>query len=56
MKNIKIREAVRKKRLRFYEIADVLGISPEHLSRKLRHELPPDEQKKILEIVENYKF
>ena len=56
LKNTEIREAIRKKRLRYYEIAEALGIAPETLSRKLRTELPPDKQEEILEIIENFEF
>ena len=52
MKNLEIRQAVAKHRLRFYEVADALGISEFTLSRKLRKELEDDEKKKILAAID----
>lgn len=52
MKNLEIRQAVAKNRLRFYEVADALGISEFTLSRKLRKELEDDEKKKILAAID----
>lgn len=37
--------------VRMWQIADELGILDSNLSRKLRHELPPEEKKKILGII-----
>lgn len=38
--------------VRLWQIADALGILDCTLSRKMRHELQPDEKKRILEIIE----
>lgn len=52
MRNMKIRQAAQAANIRFWQIADELGISCSWLSIKMRHELPEDEQGKILSIIE----
>lgn len=47
MANEEIRELIRKKRLRHYEIAEALGVNEFTFSRWLRNELP-DEKKKLV--------
>lgn len=51
MTNLEIRNALKKKRMYNYELAELLGITEFTLSRKLRKELPDEEKKKILEII-----
>lgn len=53
--NRDIRIAVALSGVKFYEIANELGISQCHFSHKLQKELPEDEKKKILDIIENLK-
>ena len=38
--------------VRLWEVAEAMNIYPESLSRKLRHELPPEEKEKILAIID----
>lgn len=52
MTNIEIRNALKKKRMFNYELAELLGVTEWTLSRKLRKELPPEEKQKILDIIE----
>lgn len=52
MKNLEIREALRKKRMYHWELAELLGITEFTLSRKLRCELPEEEKNKILKLIE----
>lgn len=52
MANIEIRNALKKKRMFNYELAELLGVTEWTLSRKLRKELSPDEKQKILDIIE----
>lgn len=52
MKNIKIREKAHTSGVKMWEIAEALGIADTTLCRKLRKELPEDEQEKILNIIE----
>jgi len=49
MRNRKIREALVAYGLKYWELADLLGIHPATLSAKLRHELPDKEQEEIIE-------
>lgn len=56
MANAEIRELVRKKRLRHYEIADALGVNEFTFSRWLRNELPDDKKREIIDIIERIKF
>ena len=52
MANQKIREAAAKSGVRLWQIAAQLNLNDGNFSRKLRVELPDDEQKRILEIIE----
>lgn len=49
MNNQKIRNALSACGMKYWELADLLGIHPATLSAKLRHELPEKEQEEILE-------
>lgn len=51
MKNKEIREAINHKRLKYYEVANVLGISRFTFSVWLSEELPEDKKKEILEVI-----
>lgn len=51
MKNKLIRTALFEHGIRQFELADAMGIHEQTLSRKLRHEIQPDEQRKIVEII-----
>lgn len=51
MKNADIREAAKKHGVYLWEIAEGLGISDFSFSRRLRHELTPDQKADILEII-----
>jgi hypothetical protein len=52
MKNKRIREAVNEAGLRLWNLADMLKINPTTLSVMLRHELPEEEQDRILKLIE----
>lgn len=56
MANSEIREAIRKKRLRHYEIAQVLGVNESTLSRWLRNELPEDKKREVINAIEQVKI
>ena len=49
MKNKKIRAAIYAAGMKYWELADLMGIHPSTLSTKLRHELPEKEQEDIIE-------
>lgn len=51
--NMKIREKARNSRVRLWQIADALGMQESLFSKKLRKELPEDEQEKILNIIDD---
>ena len=52
MKNQKIRDYAKKKDVRLWEIADKLNMLDFNFSRKLRKELPKDEQANIIKIID----
>ena len=51
MKNVKIREAAKRAGVYLWEIAERYGCNDGNFSRKLRRELPEDEQRRILVII-----
>jgi len=55
MKNLRIRQAAAQARVKHWEIAVELGITDTTLSRRLRMELPEDEQERILGIIRRIK-
>ncbi len=52
MKNEKIKIALMKSGLRQYELACIMGISETTLGRRLREELPEEEQDRIVKLIE----
>ena len=50
--NMEIRNAAKKDGIRLWEVAAVCGINDGNFSRKLRQELPQEEQEKILAIID----
>ena len=51
MKNFSIRSAAFESGVRFWEVAEHLGVSEATLSRWLRRQLPPEEEAKILDAI-----
>ena len=51
-KNEQIRAAAKTAGVKLWQIAEAVGLSDGNFSRKLRHELPADEQERILDIIE----
>ncbi len=51
MKNVKIREAAKQAGVYLWEIAERFGCNDGNFSRKLRRELPENEQRRILGII-----
>ena len=49
--NQKIREAMKKSGLRYWQLADLIGISTGTLSVWLRHEMPEEKQERILQLI-----
>lgn len=52
MNNLEVRAAIKHARLFGYEVAEALGISETHFSRKLRKEMPPEEKERVLAAIE----
>ena len=52
MKNVEIRSAFMQAGIKQWKLAEKLGISETHFSRKLRNELDAEEKQKILEVIE----
>lgn len=52
MANLEIRQQLKKHRVFNYELAELLGITEWTLSRKLRKELPDEEQERIIKLIE----
>lgn len=55
MANEKVKEALKVQGLRQWELAEMLGISEQTICRRMRKELPPDEQEKIISVIKNHK-
>lgn len=52
MKNVEIRSAYMQAGIKQWQLAEALGISETHFSRKLRKELPQEEKEKILATID----
>lgn len=55
MNNLRIRQAAAQARIKLWELADAMRITDSTLSRKLRKELPDDEQERILTVIQRIK-
>ena len=53
VRNVEIREAIEKKGLRHFEVAELMNVSTYAFSKWLQRELPEEKKKKILEVIEN---
>lgn len=51
--NNKIRKILRIHDIKHWQLADALGITPETLCRKLRHELPEHIQQQYIDVINN---
>lgn len=51
-KNDRIRSAAKAAGVKLWQVAEAVGLSDGNFSRKLRHELPEEEQGRILGIIE----
>lgn len=50
--NIEIRDKAKKNGVKFWMVAEKLGVSESVFSRKLRHELDADERAQVLAVIE----
>lgn len=53
MKNEKIRQKILENRIKYYEVAAVLGISPGTFSVWLRSELSPEKEQLVIESIDS---
>lgn len=51
MANKDIRMVLFETGVKQWEVADILGVQDTSISRKLRHELPPEEKERILDAI-----
>ena len=51
MANQEIKKLILKHRLKYYEVADAMGISPGYLSTLLRKELTDEMKTKVVEVI-----
>ena len=50
--NKTIRKTAKEKGVKLWQVAEALGMYDGNFSRKLRHELPPEETKAILALID----
>lgn len=55
MHNLEIRTAIKKAGVRYWQVAEKLGINDGNFSRKLRKELSDDEKAHIISIINEIK-
>lgn len=55
MNNLEVRELIERKRLKYYEIAECLGVNSTTLSRWLQTELTPERKTKVLKAIKSIK-
>ncbi len=51
MTNALVRNALKENKLCLWQLADLLEVSEPTIVRKLRHELPEEEQKKMVSLI-----
>ena len=52
MNNTRIRNALFQNNTKYWQLARIMGVSEATLSRRLRDELPDDEQARIVRLIE----
>lgn len=55
MQNEAIRRSISDSGLKYWEVADAIGIADTTFAKWLRHELPEDKQKQILAVINQMK-
>lgn len=55
MQNETIRKSISDSGLKYWEVADAIGIADTTFAKWLRHELPDDKQKQILAVINQMK-
>ena len=51
MKNLDLRKSAKAAGIPLWRIADAIGVSEPTMTRKLRHELPENEKKQLLDLI-----
>ena len=51
MKNLELRKAAQAAGIPLWRIADAIGVGEATMTRKLRHELPENEKKQLLNLI-----
>lgn len=54
MKNMRIRNALRIADMRYWQLAEALGVSEMTLTRRMRNEMPDEEQDRIVALIEEF--
>lgn len=54
--NKEIREAIEKKRVKYYEVAEALGISTTYFSKLLQRPVSDERKKEILKAIKSIEF
>lgn len=54
MANMKVKVAILNSGLKQWQVAELIGIRDDAFSRKLRYEMPEDEQNRIIDAISNY--
>lgn len=54
--NMEIRELIERKRLKYYEVAQALNITPFTFSVWLRDELRPERKKEVIQAIKSIKL
>lgn len=52
MNNVKVRQAIASNMLKYWQVAKLMGVSEMTLTRRLREELPDQEQARICRLIE----
>lgn len=52
MNNIEIRESIKRRGVKYWQVADALSVSAPTLTIWLRHELPPTKKQRIMQAIE----
>lgn len=53
IRNAEVREAIEKKGLKHFEVAELMDVSTYTFSKWLQRELPEEKKNKILEVIKN---
>lgn len=56
LNNLDVRQAIEKKRLKYYEVARALNIDPATLSRWLQVEMKPEKKALVLKTIKGIKL